>query len=531
MAKSAAAVLEAEIVEDYSANTSFSRPESRTYRVERNHQGVWHHESMTDAEGNVLFDQAVEVHYAVGSGSRGRSYLIDRGGLMKVSPITWYTQEARWDLSPGYQPRTHQRFNRRAIDGCLACHVGRLAFERDKPSRFGDPPILEATIGCERCHGPGGEHVARHQTGAGEDFGPDPIVNPVHLSPEAREDVCNQCHLTGERLLRYGRTEYDFRPGQRLEETWTVFPKNDDPARGDGMRAVGQVDQMRESACFKGSAGRMGCLSCHDPHSIPAAADRGEHYNSRCAACHSGRGCSFPEVERLAEPAVGSCIACHMRPIAASNVPHTSQTDHRISRRPGTDAKRVAGPELFDNAELRLPQVDLDRARGLLAMRKPRLGDVRLAARLEAMLLPALKLHPDDIDVLRDLGTLSMLQNRPAEVRERWRLALRIRPEDESILLLLARFESERGNTADAIEYLLRYRAIDPWDADLSGSLAHLYWKQGSRTEAIDAALEGLQLDPRLIPLRKWLANSLGQLGRAAEADEQNEVIRKMDGR
>jgi len=117
MANSAANVLEASIVEDYTRQTSFSQPASRTYRVERTPEYVWHHESMTDKAGDVLYDQAVEIDYAIGSGKRGRSYLIDRGGLLKASPITWYSQGQRWGLSPGYQPRIHQRFDRRVIDG------------------------------------------------------------------------------------------------------------------------------------------------------------------------------------------------------------------------------------------------------------------------------------------------------------------------------------------------------------------------------------------------------------------------------
>lgn len=107
MAHSAASVLDATVVEDYSPQASFSRLQSRTYRVERTPEHVWHHELMSDAEGQVLFDQAVEVHYEIGSGKRGRSYVIDRGGLMTLSPIAWYTEGHRWDLSPGYQSATH----------------------------------------------------------------------------------------------------------------------------------------------------------------------------------------------------------------------------------------------------------------------------------------------------------------------------------------------------------------------------------------------------------------------------------------
>src|SRR5262249_36174520 len=144
-------------------------------------------------------------------------------GRIYVSPISWYAKTSEWDLSPNYRPDNHPRFDRRANDGCLNCHVGRLHYERGVSDRYGSPPFLELGISCERCHGPGRDHAdlheARDTAGAS-----DPIVNPAALGAGARDDVCNQCHLQGEkRILRYGRTFHDFSPGMRLEEVWTVF--------------------------------------------------------------------------------------------------------------------------------------------------------------------------------------------------------------------------------------------------------------------------------------------------------------------
>ncbi len=44
-----------------------------------------------------------EVAYAVGSGARSITYLVERDGRLFESPITWYTQKQQWDLSPGYE--------------------------------------------------------------------------------------------------------------------------------------------------------------------------------------------------------------------------------------------------------------------------------------------------------------------------------------------------------------------------------------------------------------------------------------------
>jgi len=223
-----------------------------------------------------------------------------------------------------------------------------------------------------------------------------------------------------------------------------------------------------------------------------------------------------------------------MRPLSASNVPHTSQTDHRILLRP--DAKGAARPtgelELFDHAEKRLAPLDLARARGLMQARVVlRHADAVSIARLEAQLRSVIDQYPDDVDVLMVLGTLSMLQQRPSDAREFWQAILRFRGEHEGALVQLAQFEKEAGRTAEALEFLQRYCAIDPWQADLHGYLGQLLWNAGRREEGVDTAIEGLKLDPRLVPLRRWLAGALRQLGRLDEAEEQDRTLKRMRGR
>src|SRR5258708_1275854 len=77
MARTLNEVGSAEETEDYARQPAFSRG-NREYRVERNDGKVVHHELQRDAFGDVIYDQGVEIHYAIGSGRHGRSYLIDR---------------------------------------------------------------------------------------------------------------------------------------------------------------------------------------------------------------------------------------------------------------------------------------------------------------------------------------------------------------------------------------------------------------------------------------------------------------------
>ena len=54
------------------------------------------------------------------------------------------------------------------------------------------PETADRAIGCERCHGPGGNHLAALQAG----FPDSAIVNPAGASSEKfTRRQCNECHI------------------------------------------------------------------------------------------------------------------------------------------------------------------------------------------------------------------------------------------------------------------------------------------------------------------------------------------------
>src|SRR5713226_6878415 len=112
MGQSLAPVDRATSVEQYNAaaKNPFDRLGFR-YRVERSGGRVTHHESIADAEGRPIVEQQAEVRYAVGSGSRGRTYLVEHDGFLFQSPITWYPKKKAWDLSPSFE-QVHHHFGR-----------------------------------------------------------------------------------------------------------------------------------------------------------------------------------------------------------------------------------------------------------------------------------------------------------------------------------------------------------------------------------------------------------------------------------
>ena len=102
-----------------------------------------HREEYRDCAGHVDASNEGEVRYVLGSGCRGLSFLIERGEVLFQSPISWYAQERRWDLVPGYDVRNGT--SERSIGvGCLFCHTNRVEVA---PGR---PPIFHGlAIGCD----------------------------------------------------------------------------------------------------------------------------------------------------------------------------------------------------------------------------------------------------------------------------------------------------------------------------------------------------------------------------------------------
>ena len=177
------------------------------FQVVRQGARMIHKEWCQDANGVVAAELSEEIAYAVGSGSQGRSYIYAHDGFLIESPITWYSHDSRWQLSPGYAENL-VHFSRRIDARCLYCHSQEARPVENTINQYREPPFGQLAIGCERCHGPGELHVA------GRTQGPPPgevdltIVNPRRLAPALRETICEQCHLQGEAAVeRRGRPD------------------------------------------------------------------------------------------------------------------------------------------------------------------------------------------------------------------------------------------------------------------------------------------------------------------------------------
>jgi hypothetical protein len=513
------------------------------YLVQWDGAAMHHGDRMRDVDGEVIFEQVMPVRFAIGSGRRGRAYVIEKEGRLAQSPIGWYAHGERWDLSPGYDEDPSLRFERAIGDGCLYCHAGRVDVDPQDPSRYEEPIFLEASIGCERCHGPGGRHVvAMEQLAEGQSCDNCEIVNPADLDPAKREAVCNQCHLAGESAIpRFGRGLFDFRPGDHLDDTLVVFVQN---ARADSGRAVSQVEQMQSSRCYQASGAVMGCTTCHDPHWQPPPAEAAAFFDQRCATCHELDDCGLEEPQRLAHESGGSCVACHMPSEDSSDVPHTALTDHSIPR-DAAASKRVASgrrqgqPVVFDNGESRLDPQELSRAQGmLLATIAVDARSPQLAAQAATLLTPA-DINPNDpgatvaplagdVEALLSLGELFDGVGQDALTAACYAQALAADPCNQPALMSLARLEQQRGSFNTALAFADRLANVNDTVAEVHMLRAGILAGLGRWEEGIAAADEAIALDPTRLDIRSWLVQSLKVAGQPERAEGEQAILDRM---
>ncbi len=551
-----AAEIAAETVESFShqtdstARAEFTAPSAvgeKRYFVERTAEGLIHGEALTDPELGELYNQRVPIAFGIGSGHHGRSYVLQQGDCLFQSPITWYSQAQKWDLAPGYSAAQHPRFERRITGACLTCHADRVHTDRERPNHFPSPVLLSASIGCERCHGPGERHIARHDllaSGTKSDSGiEDDIVNPAELAPELRESVCWQCHLAAEeRIPRYGRADGDFRPGMHFDEMWTAFVSSTAVHESGLSRAVSQVEQMQSSRCFQQSGGRFGCTSCHDPHFSPSDSDKPAFYRDKCLVCHTDPECSVPLEDRSKPPAANSCVACHLPALSVNSVPHTSLTDHRVLRRPRAEAasqttaeptlKRAARLQLFGRPEQRLTPADIRRARGLMLSRQAELSQSRdQADEGERQLSSIVATFFDDADVREGLGICEQILGNEEQAARHWQAALVIASQHEGALLRLAEHHFKSRELPAARDLLRRYLAVNPWQSAQSLQLAGVLGDSGDLTGAVAAAKEALRIDPSSAAAHGMLGVALERLGQPEQAKRHQVLYRKLRGR
>jgi predicted CXXCH cytochrome family protein len=275
------------------------------------------------------------------------------------------------------------------------------------------------------------------------------------------------------RIEKAGKRIAAFRPGDRLGDYVVFFVSTDEGNMA--MKAAGHVEKLQASACKRSSGDTLWCGTCHDPHTIPAPAQRATWYREKCLGCHRPEDCARGF----------DCAGCHMPRARVMDGGHGVLTDHSIPRRPmsslasssewrlkpfvgfrGTarelglayaEASQASGDRRQrSEAERLLSSVDKD-AQVLLHLANIRSASdnsVRAAALWEALL----RVDPNSVVALVNLGSVRGAQGRFGEAESLWRAALSRNPGQlEAARNLIALLEhTGRREEATAIRAQLR---------------------------------------------------------------------------
>jgi len=457
------------------------------YRVFERDGRVW----LSYARGTDL-DGTREFLYFIGSGKKGRTYLFSDDRYLFESPINWYSQENRWNMTPAYTQAREIPMNLPASSSCLNCHTsGEQPYISGTTNRYAGKPFLHDGITCQRCHGSG----EAHWSGAGA------IVNPAKLPPERRDAICMECHFEGTTAVEQrGKHIYEFRPGEQLSDYVHYFLLKDNlPQR----EALSQYEALSLSTCKRKSGERMWCGTCHDPHREPAEPEKAAYYRAKCLQCHTE---SFAAKHHSNKP---DCIGCHMPSLPSKDVAHTESTDHRILRYPATlslqdeSAPRRTHLEAFPiNAASMVATRDMALAWETLTER----GVSGADRNAEEFLRKALKETPDDPRLLSSYALVEQKHGKRTEARELYQHALQLRPSANTAATNLGVLEARSGDLKDAVR--LWQQAFDrvPYRSTIGMDLAIAFCADSQKDEAKRYVERVLEFNPDYAAARQMLA-------------------------
>lgn len=508
-----------------------------------------------DASGNEINSIEVPVDWVLGSGNRTRSYLYqtDHGEIFQL-PIGWYTEGQYWEMSPGFEAPDHQGLTREITRECMFCHNALPEIKDDAHGAANHfPKELPEGTGCQRCHGPGGQHVTNALTGKGLDGIRSAIVNPGKLTGARRDSVCMQCHLlpaiTVTSPVRFGRGQFSFRPGELLSDYLYLLDVEEggisDP---DRFEINHHGYRLMKSACY--SEGGITCIDCHNPHVKPESNTFREEVAGVCQDCHES-------VNHQVEVSANQCVACHMPTRRTRDVVHVTMTDHWIAKGPFNPEKLTApvNPETRPVTDVRPlpfgnhgPDEDMKTYEAVAVIRASRSVDIAVQSLMEALSERQYEHYSPYLDLAQGwlklgnfaqaeafarglvngdpnlavahdiLGLSQMALGKTSQAKLSFRRSLALQPEPEVHLALASLYFDSNSLTLADVE-LDKALALRPLMARAYRMKGRISSKLGNGTRAAEHFRRSLEIDPGDHATYEELAVVLNSSGQAEEAE------------
>jgi hypothetical protein len=414
------------------------------------------------------------VDYVIGSSAHASGYIMDIGDHLFQSPVAYYRSRSAYDLAPGYEGKPDPDFTRPVQEACLFCHAGSFDAIPGTQNQYNKIPFPHLAIGCSRCHGSVAAHLAKP--------GSQNIVNPSRLDPAARDSVCEQCHLMGvARIVNPGKRFTDFKPGERLEQTFTIYRNEVSKGTKVAFKVISHSEQLALSKCKLKSGPLMWCGTCHDPHYQPT--DAVGYFRNRCMSCHATTKFA-PDHPSM----TSNCISCHMPTREAKDGGHTVFTDHRIQRRPEPQPVEQSNAPLQSGpiAPWREPPIEFaTRNLGIASIEvgMERRSPKQIVAGYE-MLTEVQRQFSLDSEMYNTMGNALFVGQQYGEAVQAFELAVRYDPESSPKELNLAQAYIALGDQKLAQEHLEKAIELDYLNLNATTLLMKIYDKNGERTKS-----------------------------------------------
>jgi Flp pilus assembly protein TadD len=529
----------------------FHRASATWYQIVAKNGGWYQRWWQIGSKGQEESVGESKIDYVMGSGNHVRTYLhrTARDTLIEL-PLAWYAEKGgSWALNPGLDV-ADPPVGRKVSYECMFCHNSYPSIPSGHENTGLEPMFageLPRGIDCQRCHGPGGNHVqAASQSGAKLADIRSAIVNPSRLGKERAMEVCMQCHLETESLplpnaiRRYDRGPFSYRPGEPLSAFELSFDHAPGTGRDGKFEIVNSVYRLRQSKCFLESHGELGCTTCHNPHEIRHDQAGGhvanDEYNKACARCHEPG-----KIAAQAHPSGGNCVGCHMPKRRTEDVVHAVMTDHLIQRRPPpnplAEFPENHGPGLEYRGEV-VPYGDKDDLYTAVAQVTHKANLEGGIPRLEAEIA---KQKPERPEFYMELGDAQQRAGRSEESAVAYREAIQKigvetidvekidiekidvekRPASALLWARLAQPLRALGKSQEPLDAMLKSVQADPNQAEDWYNLALLQSNLGDKKSAIDSFHKSIALDPEFPDSRNGLGAALAETGQLQEAEAQ----------